>query len=188
MFQGRNVWNHEIFNIIYSSLIVSGPKRRMTSDIMKFSIVHTDVRNECFRAETSHDVWQFGIVIFVCVTGCLPWQKAGSDDPRYARYLHWHGSTGVLMPVRRPKLFKLLTSRAQRMFRKFLEPRADKRPGGLADLVKFSEDRWLTRTSLDRKSGELTSSLRGPTEYVSHSSREDAKRSRFRALQCIYWG
>jgi serine/threonine-protein kinase SBK len=99
-------------------------------------------------------VWQFGIVIFVCLTGCLPWQKAGSDDPRYVRYLHWHGSNGVLMPVRRPKLFKLLTSKAQRMFRKFLEPRPDKRPGGLADLVRFLEDRWLTRTSLDRQTGK----------------------------------
>jgi serine/threonine-protein kinase SBK len=112
------------------------------------------VNYTCCRAETSHDVWQFGIVIFVCLTGCLPWQKAGSDDPRYVRYLHWHGSNGVLMPVRRPKLFKLLTSKAQRMFRKFLEPRPDKRPGGLADLAKFLEDRWLTRTSLDRQTGE----------------------------------
>jgi serine/threonine-protein kinase SBK len=99
-------------------------------------------------------VWQFGIVIFVCLTGCLPWQKAGSDDPRYVRYLHWHGSNGVLMPVRRPKLFKLITSKAQRMFRKFLEPRPEKRPGGLADLARFLEDRWLTRTSLDRQTGE----------------------------------
>jgi serine/threonine-protein kinase SBK len=113
----------------------------------------TDLYDACCRAETSHDVWQFGIVIFVCLTGCLPWQKAGNDDPRYSRYLHWHGSTGVLMPVRRPKLFKLLTSRAQRMFRKFLEPRPEKRPGGLADLAKFLEDRWLTRTSLDRQTG-----------------------------------
>lgn len=38
-----------------------------------------------FRAVTSHDVWQFGIVIFVCLTGCLPWQKAAFDDPRYVR-------------------------------------------------------------------------------------------------------
>jgi serine/threonine-protein kinase SBK len=62
------------------------------------------------------------------------------------------------MPVRRPKLFKLLTSRAQRMFRKFLEPRPEKRPGGLADLTKFLEDRWLTRTSLDRQTGETNMS------------------------------
>lgn len=33
-----------------------------------------------FRALTSHDVWQFGIVLFVCLTGCLPWQKAALDD------------------------------------------------------------------------------------------------------------
>lgn len=38
------------------------------------------------RTVSSHDVWQFGIVIFVCLTGCLPWQKAAPDDPRYVRY------------------------------------------------------------------------------------------------------
>nr|CAD7454989.1 unnamed protein product [Timema tahoe] len=111
--------------------------------------------DETYKAVTSHDVWQFGIVIFVCLTGCLPWQKASSDDPRYTRYLYWHNSTGVLMPVRRPKLFKLLTSKAQRLFRKLLEPKTEKRPAGLADLNKFLDDRWLTRTSLDRNTGEL---------------------------------
>lgn len=47
----------------------------------------------------SHDVWQYGIVVFVCLTGCLPWQKAAPDDPRYVSYCHWHGSNGVMMQV-----------------------------------------------------------------------------------------
>lgn len=38
-----------------------------------------------FRTDTAHDVWQFGIVCFVCLTGCLPWQKASIDDPRFNR-------------------------------------------------------------------------------------------------------
>lgn len=38
-----------------------------------------------FRTNQIHDIWQFGIVIFVCLTGCLPWQKAALDDPRYNR-------------------------------------------------------------------------------------------------------
>lgn len=55
-------------------------------------------KNIC-RAEMSHDVWQYGIVVFVCLTGCLPWQKAAPDDPRYVSYCHWHGSNGVMMQV-----------------------------------------------------------------------------------------
>lgn len=59
------------------------------------------------RADPSTDVWQFGIVLFVCLTGCLPWQKACSEDPRYMRYLVWQGSI-MMMPLRRtPKLFKV---------------------------------------------------------------------------------
>lgn len=113
----------------------------------------------------SHDVWQFGIVIFVCLTGCLPWQKAAPDDPRYMRYvtkysllvsfLHclirscsyttWHG-TSIVMPLRRtPKLFKLLSSKACKMFRKFLEPNKDRRPASLGDLQRFVDDRWLAK-------------------------------------------
>nr|CAD7587372.1 unnamed protein product [Timema genevievae] len=140
--------------------------------------------NDLHRAVTSHDVWQFGIVIFVCLTGCLPWQKASSDDPRYTRYLYWHNSTGVLMPVRRPKLFKLLTSKAQRLFRKLLEPKTEKRPAGLADLNKFLDDRWLTRTSLDRNTapgGEDDGLC--PSMYSFHSSLEEKNKLLFTLTQ-----
>lgn len=45
--------------------------------------IHTD---NTYKTDLSHDVWQFGVVVFVCLTGCLPWQKAAPDDPRYMRY------------------------------------------------------------------------------------------------------
>lgn len=107
-----------------------------------------------FRAEPSHDVWQFAIVLFVCLTGCLPWQKASSDDPRYVSYLLWHNSNGVMMAVRRPKLFKLLSSKAQRLLRKFLEPKKDRRPSGLKDLNKYLDEKWLTKSITDKSNGK----------------------------------
>lgn len=98
------------------------------------------------RALPSHDVWQFGIVIFVCLTGCLPWQKAAADDPRYTRYLTWHGTSALMIPLRRtPKLFKLLSTPAGRMFRKFLEPNKERRPVSLGDLQRYLDDRWLAK-------------------------------------------
>jgi serine/threonine-protein kinase SBK len=146
-----------------------------------------------YKAEFHQDVWQFGVILFVCVTGCLPWQKASpSDDPRYSRYVQWHSSaTGggpggllamaLVSPRRRPKLFKLLTSRAQRMFRKFLEPRCEKRsvitstPGGLTgELGKYLEDKWLEKVSESDagtaadKDAELC-----PSMYSFHSSPEE---------------
>lgn len=100
-----------------------------------------------FRTVPSHDFWQFGIVLFVCLTGCLPWQKAASDDPRYMRYLIWQNSNMVIPIKRTPKLFKLLTNRACKLFRKFLEPMPERRPKNMSDLQKFLDDRWLAKNA-----------------------------------------
>lgn len=106
-----------------------------------------------FRTETIHDVWQFGIVIFVCLTGCLPWQKAGVGDPRYARYLSWHTST-LNLRHRQPKLFRLVSSRAQRLFRKFLEPKPEKRPSTLSDVHKYLDERWMAKNNPEKTAGK----------------------------------
>lgn len=89
---------------------------------------------DVFRALTSHDVWQFGIVLFVCLTGCLPWQKAALDDPRYTRYQNWHNAT--LNIAKKPKLFQLISSRAQRSV-------SSREPGAGKCLIIF-EDFYLT--------------------------------------------
>lgn len=125
-----------------------------------------------YKTDHSHDVWQFGIVIFVCLTGCLPWQKAASDDPRYVRYLAWHNSN-MMNPIRRtPKLFKMISSKACRMFRKFLEPNEERRPKSLGELSKFFDDRWLTKGGekdlLSMEPDELC-----PSMYSFHSSPEE---------------
>lgn len=125
----------------------------------------------CYRATTSNDVWQFGIVIFVCLTGCLPWQKAATDDPRYTCYLSWQSTT---IPIKRqPKLFKLLTSKAQRFFKKYLEPKPEKRPAGLAEIYRYIEDRWLSKGM--EKTNEESKEDEGlcPSMYSFHSSPEE---------------
>ncbi|KAK4877048.1 hypothetical protein RN001_009554 [Aquatica leii] len=135
-----------------------------------------------YKADTSHDVWQFGIVIFVCLTGCLPWQKAAADDPRYVRYLSWHSST---MPIKRqPKLFKLISSKAQRLFKKYLEPRVDKRPLGLSEIYRFLEDRWMSKGGTDKSNG-LSTEDDGlcPSMYSFHSSPEEKNKLLFTLTQ-----
>ncbi|XP_037945839.1 serine/threonine-protein kinase meng-po isoform X2 [Teleopsis dalmanni] len=135
-----------------------------------------------YSADPNHDVWQFGIVIFVCLTGCLPWQKAGSDDPRYMRYIAWHGS--MMLPMRRtPKLFKLLSSRAQRMFRRFLEPRADRRPKNFTDLAKFLDDRWLAK-SAEKEMAEYETDELCPSMYSFHSSPDEKHRLLYHLADC----
>ncbi|XP_005180089.1 serine/threonine-protein kinase par-1 isoform X2 [Musca domestica] len=142
-----------------------------------------DIKPEgTYKADPSHDVWQFGIVIFVCLTGCLPWQKAASDDPRYMRYLIWQNS--MMLAMRRtPKLFKLLTSRAQRMFKRFLEPRADRRPKTLTDLTKFLDDRWLAKTA-EKEMAEYETDELCPSMYSFHSSPDEKNRLLFNLADC----
>ncbi|KAJ8910284.1 hypothetical protein NQ315_016101 [Exocentrus adspersus] len=134
-----------------------------------------------YMANTAHDVWQFGIVIFVCLTGCLPWQKAALDDPRYMRYLSWQNST---IPIKRqPKLFKLVSSKAQRLFKKYLEPKPEKRPAGLAEVHRFLDDRWMSKGM--EKSNETLKEDEGlcPSMYSFHSSPEEKNKLLFTLTQ-----
>ncbi|XP_055311394.1 probable myosin light chain kinase DDB_G0284661 [Sitodiplosis mosellana] len=128
--------------------------------------------DQTYQTVPSHDLWQFGIVLFVCLTGCLPWQKAASEDPRYMRYLVWQSSSMVIPIKRTPKLFKLLTNKACKLFRKYLEPIPERRPKNLSDLHKFLGERWLAKNAekdmIANEPDELCASM-----YSFHSSPEE---------------
>ncbi|KAL0124596.1 hypothetical protein PUN28_006450 [Cardiocondyla obscurior] len=132
--------------------------------------INTD---ETYKARTSHDVWQFGIVLFVCLTGCLPWQKAAIDDPRYTRYQNWHNAT--LNIAKKPKLFQLISSRAQRMFKRLLDPKAEKRPVSVFEVNKYLEDRWLAKLGVEKalNGGADERDELCPSMYSFHSSLEE---------------
>ncbi|XP_043505188.1 uncharacterized protein LOC122526089 isoform X1 [Polistes fuscatus] len=129
--------------------------------------------DETYKALTSHDVWQFGIVLFVCLTGCLPWQKAALDDPRYTRYLNWHNAT--LNIAKKPKLFQLISSRAQRLFKRLLDPKAEKRPVSVLEVNKYLEDRWLAKLGAEKalNGGADERDELCPSMYSFHSSLEE---------------
>ncbi|XP_072754361.1 uncharacterized protein [Anoplolepis gracilipes] len=129
--------------------------------------------DETYKARTSHDVWQFGIVLFVCLTGCLPWQKAALDDPRYTRYQTWHNAT--LNIAKKPKLFQLISSRAQRLFKRLLDPKAEKRPVSVLEVNKYLEDRWLAKLGAEKalNGGADERDELCPSMYSFHSSLEE---------------
>ncbi|XP_014362217.2 serine/threonine-protein kinase meng-po [Papilio machaon] len=119
-----------------------------------------------YKALISHDIWQFGIVIFICLTGCLPWQKAAFDDPRYVSYLNWYSSANPLK--KQPKLWKMVSSRAQKMFKKFIEPKEEKRATNFAELSRYLDDRWMAKGYTDRVAGGDIDEL-CPSMYSFHS-------------------
>ncbi|KPI91763.1 Serine/threonine-protein kinase SBK1 [Papilio xuthus] len=119
-----------------------------------------------YKALISHDIWQFGIVIFICLTGCLPWQKAAFDDPRYVSYLNWYSSANPLK--KQPKLWKMVSSRAQKMFKKFIEPKEEKRATSFVELSRYLDDRWMAKGYTDRVAGGDIDEL-CPSMYSYHS-------------------
>lgn len=75
------------------------------------------------------------------------------DDPRYNKYIQWHNSS---FPIKRtPKLFKLISARASKMFRKFLEPKIERRIKSLNELHKFLDERWLARSAEKEMAGKI---------------------------------
>ncbi|XP_034945567.1 serine/threonine-protein kinase meng-po isoform X2 [Chelonus insularis] len=129
--------------------------------------------DDTYKAIAAHDVWQFGIVIFVCLTGCLPWQKATLEDKRYTRYLNWHSAT--LNIAKKPKLFQLVSSRAQRMFKRLLEPKSEKRLVNVLEVNKYIDDRWLGKLGAEKalSGGADERDELCPSMYSFHSSPEE---------------
>lgn len=83
----------------------------------------------------------------------MPWQKASLDDPRYNKYIQWHNSS---FPIKRtPKLFKLISAKASKMFRKFLEPKIERRIKSLNELHKYLDERWLARSAEKEMAGKI---------------------------------
>lgn len=81
--------------------------------------------------------------LLLSVTGNIPWQKADKlSDPKYQTFDFWTKSQFS----RTPKPFKILSSKARRLFRKLLDPNPSKRPINLGDEIsKFGDDKWLSK-------------------------------------------
>lgn len=102
--------------------------------------------NEYYQVDRVQDVFQFGIVVFFCLFGILPWQRADEvTDPNFGEFSAWRRKRTSKVP----KNFKPMTNRAQKLFRKLFDPDPSKRLL-LSEVAKYTEDKWL------RKAGKST--------------------------------
>lgn len=127
------------------------------------------VYNEGYHVSTSQDVWQLGIMMYVLLTGALPWQKADeTTDKLYAPYYAWQQRRTSKVPSK----FKEFTARLQRLFRRTLDPKEETRvsvkgrkepsnnklkaevknltndPFGFlssTEFFKYTDDKWMAR-------------------------------------------
>ncbi|CAG0903467.1 unnamed protein product [Darwinula stevensoni] len=99
---------------------------------------------EFYAVETGSDVWQLGVIAYVCLTGCLPWAKADITDPKYCQFLRWHRQRGIKSQA--PSHFHRFSHKLQRLLRRILEPKPEKR-GDVGEVLKAdTKDRWLLRS------------------------------------------
>ena len=99
-----------------------------------------------------HDTWQLAIVLLVCLTGALPWQRADKSDARYAAFCQWRGYRALRAPHR----FGEFSLRLQGLFRRLFEPRARRRCE-VTEISRHLGHRWTARGASTAGSGEVES-------------------------------
>lgn len=111
------------------------------------------IKNERYTCKRSADYWQFGIVLFVCLTGNPPWQSADLiQDPDYSSFQRFLKRRTTKIP----STFKRFTPRMLRYFRRVFEHKPEKR-AGVTEVIKYLKDPWCvnkishsaTSTSVD---------------------------------------
>lgn len=104
--------------------------------------IYETVQNERYACEASSDSWQLAVVLFVCLTGCPPWQRADSiRDPHYAAFSRYQRRRTAKVPPH----FQRFTPRALRMFRRLFEHKADKR-APVTEVLKYDKEPWVERS------------------------------------------
>jgi len=100
------------------------------------------VENEGYHIAVSQDVWQLGILIFVCMTGFFPWAQADITDYRYSEWVAWHKKKVVKIPQN----FKYFSPRLLRLFRRLLDPKPERRYS-VKEVTKYLDDPWVVKGS-----------------------------------------
>ncbi|CAL4147888.1 unnamed protein product [Meganyctiphanes norvegica] len=95
-------------------------------------------KKDGYYVHRSQDVWQMGILIFVCLTGAYPWRTAEMSDEHYASWITWLKRKTNKIPSR----FKCFSPRLLILFRHLLEPVPNQRAEN-KEVYKYLADPWL---------------------------------------------
>ncbi|XP_075430201.1 serine/threonine-protein kinase SBK1-like [Ascaphus truei] len=135
-------------------------------------------KSDTLEADSSIDVWAFGVVLFCLLTGEFPWRVALPTDQRYSRFADWQNSPIVADP---PSPWNRLTTAVLKMFRTLLaiDPKERRKA---TEVLNYIGESWKTDIphssgiSLDDTETEISSILTVDTnmeESYSDSAEED---------------
>ncbi|CAG7727023.1 unnamed protein product [Allacma fusca] len=144
-------------------------KTEITSSCIYPPEISQILPQEKYYMYTSLDVWQVGILIVQCLTGCDPWQEADITDPFYCQFSDWHKKKSI----RVPDLFKVFSPRLVRLMKRLLEPKSTKRCE-IKEVNKYLSDKWICR---ECGLGSSRTSLQKSESSVSRMSRKSSTRS-----------
>ncbi|KAK7867166.1 hypothetical protein R5R35_008363 [Gryllus longicercus] len=97
------------------------------------------VQNERYHCRVASDCWQLGIALFVCLTGCPPWQSADAiSDAAYCAFSRWQKRRTTKLPPP----FRRFAPRLLRLLRRLLEHKPDKR-APVVEVNKYLKDAWV---------------------------------------------
>ncbi|XP_075430227.1 serine/threonine-protein kinase SBK1-like [Ascaphus truei] len=133
---------------------------------------------DTLEADSSIDVWAFGVVLFCLLTGEFPWRVALPTDQRYSRFADWQNSPIVADP---PSPWNRLTTAVLKMFRTLLaiDPKERRKA---TEVLNYIGESWKTDIPhssgicLDDTETEISSILTVDTnmeESYSDSAEED---------------
>ncbi|XP_075430214.1 serine/threonine-protein kinase SBK1-like [Ascaphus truei] len=135
-------------------------------------------KSDTLEADSSIDVWAFGVVLFCLLTGEFPWRVALPTDQRYSRFADWQNSPIVADP---PSPWNRLTTAVLKMFHTLLaiDPKERRKA---TEVLNYIGESWKTDIphssgiSLDDTETEISSILTVDTnmeESYSDSAEED---------------
>uniref|UniRef100_A0A182NAV3 Protein kinase domain-containing protein n=1 Tax=Anopheles dirus TaxID=7168 RepID=A0A182NAV3_9DIPT len=119
------------------------------------------VKNERFICKASSDSWQFGIVLYVCLTGATPWKSADwVRDAKYAAFMKYQKRETTKIPEN----FRRFTPRLLRAFRRIFDHRDEDR-AKVTDIMKYMKNRWMDGKITVSKSASNIASVGQQQQY-----------------------
>ncbi|XP_068089354.1 serine/threonine-protein kinase SBK1-like [Hyperolius riggenbachi] len=89
------------------------------------------------------DVWAFGVLLYVILTGCVPWERPLAGDPYFEDFVTWQVHAGRIPP---PEIWWRFSRQAMEMFVLLLrKDLANRGPVGL--VTSFLDFAWIAENA-----------------------------------------